>query len=130
LTGTTRRSLRHVRPEAERPPLDLGDEDYVEGHPRLRVVVDTDTVSSDDERTRFLLGLLNREQIETYRYADNGPPPEQIRTVPNLPVSYCPGWMMFEPASRLTWDDQGSVTFATDADSWHSANVMGGGRLP
>ncbi|GAB2591518.1 hypothetical protein [Microlunatus antarcticus] len=95
---------------------------------RVRVVVDVDTVFTDDDQARFLFALLAQDQVETFKYSDQGPPPEQPRrSVEPLRLSVTPGWLTFAPAREPTWDDQGRVTYTTGGDSWHASNVMGGG---
>lgn len=95
---------------------------------RVRVVVDVDTVSTDDDQARFLLALLAQDEVETFKYSDQGPPPDQPRrSVEPMRLSVTPGWLTFEPADEPTWDDQGQVTYTTGKDSWHASMVMGGG---
>lgn len=95
---------------------------------RVRVVVDVDTVSTDDDQTRFLLALLAQDEVETFKYSDQGPPPDlPRRPVEPMRLSVTPGWLTFEPADEPSWDDQGRVAYTTGEDSWHASNVMGGG---
>lgn len=95
---------------------------------KVRVVVDLDTVSTDDAKTRFLLALLSQDEVETFKYSDDGPPPDQPRRPVELTrFSVTPGWLTFERADEPTWDDQGHVTYTTGGDSWHASMVMGGG---
>lgn len=95
---------------------------------RIRVVVDVDTVSGDDGQGRFLLALLQQNEVETFKYSDLGPPAEELkRADPNIDIKVCPGWLLFEPSTSPTWDDQGRVSYTTGKDTWHCCMVMGGG---
>lgn len=93
---------------------------------RMRVVVDVDSQLTD-ESAQFLLALLRAEEVESFKYSDQGPPVEEIRQpVPNLGIRTCPGWLLFEPSPPTAWHDQGRVTYMTGKDTWRCSNVVGG----
>lgn len=95
---------------------------------RIRVVIDVDSFPEDDDQARFLLALLQQDEVETFKYSDQGPPAEEVQQpVPNLDSKVCPGWLLFEPSTSPTWDDQGQVTYTTGKDTWHGSTVRGGG---
>lgn len=95
---------------------------------RLRVVIDVDSLAEDDDQARFLLALLQQNEVETFKYSDQGPPAEEVQQpVPNLDIKICPGWLLFEPSTDPTWDDQGQVTYTTGKETWHGNTVRGGG---
>lgn len=98
---------------------------------RLRVVVDTNTVSDGDgdERARFLLGLLRREEIDTYRYADEGPPASSVRSDDRVDQQYGVGWLLHRQPDMPTWDDGGRVAFTNDPPSWEASQVHAGDFL-
>jgi hypothetical protein len=102
----------------------------------LRVVVDADTVKGpSDEQTSYLLGLLRRDEIDTYNYSDDGPPESQIRVVENWGDRYGVGWLLFEPfgdfnpETDISWDAQGSVSYSNKPPSYRNATVYGGDFL-
>jgi hypothetical protein len=59
-------------------------------------LIDNETASS---RTFLLAGLLSHGLIRTYRYADDGPPPEVPRSTHDWAGEVAPGWILVKEES-------------------------------
>ena len=119
---------RRSKPQERREPIyeQRGSIFDVRGRDRrLRIVLSTEAEDqAPDSPGELALGLLENDQIEVFRYADDGPPPDAQRIDAPWDPQAVEGWLTVRLAPDLSRGSMGTCSFPAAAGI-HSSDLGG-----